>query len=221
MKILSYPMFEIIENPVVQNRHDIVAAARDCYQSVSKGPGYDSRLLAQCAKNDHSVLEFSTLHVKFHCDRGVSHELVRHRLASYAQESTRYCNYSNDKFGHEITVVQPVNLAAGTEAYKIWETSCKQAEKSYFELLDAGVAPETARSVLPNSLKTTINMRTNLREWRHVLALRDSRKAQPDIRYMMHAVLLRIVDDYPEIFDDLFWNANKEIVEDFSNKRKA
>lgn len=121
--------------------------------------------------------------VKFTTDRGVSHEIVRHRPASYAQESTRYCNYANDKFGSEITVVRPSWCQdPDSDIWKDWEMACRNAEANYFLMLDKGCSPQEARSVLPNSLKTELVMTANLSEWNHFFHLRCARDAHPDIR---------------------------------------
>ena len=110
--------------------------------------------------------------VHFVCDRGVSHEIVRHRVASFGQESTRYCNYSKDKFGKEITVIKPLFFDEKMCAYKSWHNSCSVAEKYYFELLEYGATPQEARSVLPNSLKTEIMVTATEEEWQHIINLR-------------------------------------------------
>lgn len=120
--------------------------------------------------------------MKFICDRGVSHEMVRHRVASFAQESTRYCNYSGDKFGGEITVVRPSWCGEGTNLYDIWKERCLKAEEAYFNLLAASGVPQEARSVLPNSTKTEIIVTMNLDGWDHFFGLRDDPAAQPDMR---------------------------------------
>ena len=120
--------------------------------------------------------------MKFVCDRGVSHEMVRHRVASFAQESTRYCNYSGDKFGGEITVVRPSWCGEGTNIYEVWKEGCLKAEAAYFDLLAASGVPQEARSVLPNSTKTEIIVTMNLDGWDHFFGLRDAAAAQPDMR---------------------------------------
>lgn len=127
---------------------------------------------------------------------GNSHEIVRHRLASYSQESTRYCNYNKEQFGGEITVIQPPGLDSCNQARYVWEESVKAAELSYNGMVvGKGIKPEIARSVLPNSLKSEIGMTANFREWRHFLRLRTSPKAHPQMREiaeMIRAELLRI-----------------------------
>lgn len=127
---------------------------------------------------DSEVIKHTTHTVLFVCDRGVSHELVRHRPCSFAQESTRYCNYSQNKFGEEITVILPFffDTGMGTNSnslvYEAWRYSCEVAERKYFELLNYGATPQEARSVLPNSLKTEIIMTANETEWQHIVDLR-------------------------------------------------
>lgn len=120
--------------------------------------------------------------VKFICDRGISHEIVRHRPASFCQESTRYCNYSKDGFGGEITVIKPMSFDCSNSPYRIWKRSCENAETAYFDLLDEGCTPQEARDVLPNSLKTELIMTAPLMEWCHFFNLRMSAAAHPQMR---------------------------------------
>lgn len=124
--------------------------------------------LTEVEKANHTYTTF-----KFICDRGVSHEMVRHRPASFAQESTRYCNYSKDKFGKEITCVKPAFYDSWSkEAKSIYENSLKLSEQNYFMLLDKGMTPQQARGVLPTDLKTEIIMTANDKEWKHFFDLR-------------------------------------------------
>lgn len=126
--------------------------------------------------------------VKFTCDRGVTHELVRHRVCSFAQESTRYCNYANGKFGNEITVIQPLFFQEGSEEYSIWKAGCEQAEQAYFALTQKGCSAEKARTVLPNSLKADIIMTATEEEWQHIINLRAkdvTGKAHPQMKEIM------------------------------------
>ena len=120
--------------------------------------------------------------VKFTCDRGVSHEIVRHRVASFAQESTRYCNYGLDKFGNEITVIRPSWCKEEDDIYKVWRDGCILAEGAYFSMLSENATPQEARSVLPNSLKTEVIVTMNLANWDHFFELRCARDAHPDIQ---------------------------------------
>ncbi len=120
------------------------------------------------------AMEHTVHSVHFVCDRGVSHEIVRHRPCSFAQESTRYCNYSNEKFGSEITVIRPFFFSEKFEEYKYhtWLQTCEYSETQYFKLLESGASPQEARSVLPNSLKTEIVVTANETEWQHIINLR-------------------------------------------------
>jgi thymidylate synthase (FAD) len=120
--------------------------------------------------------------MKFVCDRGVSHEIVRHRVASFAQESTRYCNYGADKFGNEITVIRPSWCCEGDDVYDFWKVGCYNAEGAYFTCLANGAVPQGARAVLPNSLKTEIIVTMNVAGWNHFFKLRCAPDAQPDMR---------------------------------------
>ena len=125
------------------------------------------------------------------------------RIASFAQESTRYCNYSKDKFGNELTFIIPSWVE---NAYKedAWIIAMKYAENHYFRLLNSGWTAQQARMVLPMSIKTEINMKCNLREWRHFLNLRCSQAAHPDIRILALDLLKQFHEAIPIIFDDLY-----------------
>ena len=179
---------------------------RVCYKSEDKiTEGSAEKFVAGIIKRGHeAVLEHCSFTVKFICDRGVSHEIVRHRMASYCQESTRYCNYSKDVFGSEITVIRPSFLTEGTPGWQYWKVACRMAEKSYFELLDWGCTPQEARSVLPNSLKTEVVMTANIREWRHFLKLRCSPAAHPQMREVALILLDKVHWLIPVCFDDIW-----------------
>lgn len=176
--------------------------ARTCYKSEGAiKPGSDAKMVAMLCKNHHyAMIEHISLSCKFITDRGVGNEIVRHRIASYAQESTRYCNYSKDKFDNQITVIEHGYTGKKRE---IWEASCKQDEIAYFSMLDAGATPEEARDVLPLCLKTETVCTWNLREWHEVLRLRTAKDAHPAIRKLMIPVLHELQEVYPEIFNDI------------------
>lgn len=178
---------------------------RVCYKSEDKiEDGSAEKFIQRIIKSGHeAVIEHYNITVKFVCDRGVSHEIVRHRLASYCQESTRYCNYNKDKFGGEITVIKPQYFKEGTIQYQTWNAACRQAEAYYFILLNNGATPQEARAVLPNSLKTELVMTANLREWRHFLKLRTSKAAHPDMRKLAIELLEKFKATLPIIFDDI------------------
>lgn len=178
---------------------------RVCYKSEDKITDDSAeKFIRGIIKRGHeSVIEHASLSVKVVCDRGVSHEIVRHRLASYSQESTRYCNYSKDDFGKEITVIEPFFLKRETDGWYHWLNACEAAEAAYFDMLEFGCSPQEARSVLPNSLKTEIVMTMNLREWRHFLKLRTSPAAHPQIRQVADMILAVFRCNYPVFFDDI------------------
>lgn len=190
----------------------IEAIARTCYKSEDKiTEGSAERMVRNLIKNGHeAMLEHYSISVRFIVDRGVSHELVRHRVASFAQESTRYCNYSQDRFEHHITVIEP-NFAEFEKddwitCREVWEDSCKTAEYAYFKLLEKGVTPQIARSVLPNSLKTEIVMTANLREWRHFFKLRaagTTGKPHPQMLEVTVPLLNELKSKIPIVFDDI------------------
>lgn len=139
--------------------------------------------------------------MKFVCDRGVSHELVRHRAASFAQESTRYCNYASGKYGSEITVVRPSWCAEGTDAWNAWRRACLRTEDDYIGLVMSGAKPQEARSVLNNSLKTEVIMTGTMGHWHHFFSLRCSHEAQPDmleVAYMAREILQTSLNNYIE-----------------------
>lgn len=178
---------------------------RVCYKSEDRITiDSDVAFIREIIKRGHeSVLEHASFTAKFIVDRGVSHELVRHRIASFSQESTRYCNYSDERFGSEITVIEPCFLTRGTEAYKFWMGACEDAEMAYFDLLDFGLTPQEARAVLPNSLKTEVVMTANIREWRHFFRLRTSPAAHPQMREVASMLLASAKTLIPVVFDDI------------------
>lgn len=179
---------------------------RVCYKSEAKITDTSApAFVAGIIKRGHeAVLEHCSFTVKFICDRGVSHEIVRHRVASYCQESTRYCNYSKEGFGSEITVIKPCFLHPYTDGFNLWEEGCLFAEQTYFNLLECGCSPQEARSVLPNSLKTEVVMTANIREWRHFLKLRCSPAAHPQMREVALILLDKLHSLNPVCFDDIW-----------------
>ena len=184
---------------------------RVCYKSEdSITDGSAEKFLKGIISRGHeAVLEHCSLTVKFICDRGVSHEIVRHRIAAYCQESTRYCNYSKDKFGREITVIAPCFLEVTSPQWRAWEHACALAEKAYFNLLDQGCTPQEARAVLPNSLKTELVMTADIREWRHFLKLRCGNGAHPQIREVATQLLEALYQEMPVLFGDIWEDLNK------------
>ena len=205
MKIIE-PSVEII---TLINGEEIIKhlekVGRVCYKSEDKISDESAKkFISGIVKRGHeAVIEHFNITVKFVTDRGISHEIVRHRIASYAQESTRYCNYSKDKFCNEITVIKPVELKYEDDAYLDWRDGCELAEKVYFAMIDSGCKPQTARSVLPTCTKTEIMVTMNIREWRHFIKLRSSKAAHPDIRILAIDLLKQFKSKIPVLFDDI------------------
>ena len=192
-------------DPTRMMRH-LEAMGRICYQSEDAitENSYD-KFLRDIIKRDHgAVLEHASVTAVVICDRGVTHEIVRHRIASYCQESTRYCNYSKGKFGNEITVVQPPFWDENSPEAQVWHASCAQAEAAYFELLGMGRTPQEARDVLPNSLKTQIAITMNIREWRHFFRLRCGKGAHPQMIEIACKGLVEFYDYFPCLFEDIY-----------------
>lgn len=193
----------------------IEKVARVCYKSEDKiGEGTAEKMVRALIKSNHlAMLEHFSFSVKFIVDRGVSHEIVRHRVASFAQESTRYCNYGTK--GGEITVIEPFYLMADgvnvstdnwSERYGAWVSACEEAEKSYLRMIADGASPQEARAVLPTSLKTEVVMTANLREWRHFFSLRAcgvTGKPHPQMLEVAVPLLKEVKEFIPVVFDDL------------------
>jgi thymidylate synthase (FAD) len=181
----------------------IERAGRVCYKSEDKITHESSfKFIKMLLDRKHeAVLEHACASILFICDRGVTHELVRHRLASYCQESTRYCNYGLDKFSNEISIIEPPQLSP--EDRFLWEFHCKESEKTYLAMISEGVSPQIARSILPTCLKTEIVVTTNFREWRHILKLRTSSAAHPQIREIMEMALKILKDISPTCFEEI------------------
>jgi thymidylate synthase (FAD) len=184
---------------------NIERIGRVCYKTEKKITATSSReFVKKILENGHeSVIEHEKISVRIICDRGISHEIVRHRIASYSQESTRYCNYAKNKFGKELTLIRPFFWNDDPEKFSIWKETMQNIENNYNLLISLGAQPEEARSILPNSLKTEIIVTMNLREWRHFFLLRTSLKAHPQMREIAVPLLEKFKELIPTIFDDL------------------
>jgi thymidylate synthase (FAD) len=219
MKIVQ-PSF-VIEYPDPLDGEKILQhlerCGRTCYKSEAiSTPESSRKMVADLLKRGHeSVLEHASISVRVICDRGVSHEIVRHRIASYSQESTRYCNYGKEKFGNEIMVISPsffekqdpeISVERFVKRYLIWKSAMESAERSYMDLIAEGCSAQEARTVLPNSLKTEIVMSMNLREWRHFFKLRaagTSGKPHPQMKEIAAPMLAEFKRLIPVVFDDI------------------
>lgn len=214
MKIIK-PRVEPVNMPSWDTLYGLVeAAGRTCYLSERvEGDTSEAFIRRAISRGHESILEHASVSLRIICDRGVTHELVRHRIASYSQESTRYCNYSKGKFGKEIKVV---DLATGFHydlsnqqdlaKYNEWMSAMKDAEKHYMKMLELGATSQEARSVLPNSVKTEIVVTMNIREWRHFICLRYLGSAgvpHPQMIEVAELVYRLLSTWYPVFFEDL------------------
>ena len=199
----GYEIITPIDGETILKR--IEQCGRVCYKSEDLITNESAKKFCEnIIKRGHeAVLEHCSFTVKFIVDRGVSHEIVRHRIASYCQESTRYCNYSKDKFGNEITVIKPCFWDKSDSRYHSWMLAMDNAERLYFNLIEQGATPQEARSVLPNSLKTEVVMTANIREWRNFFKLRTSPSAHPQIREVAIPLLKELQTKIPVLFDDI------------------
>ena len=184
MKIINHSVQRIINEAESSPITHVADIARTCYQSEGKDYKAEEALIRRLIKSGHTaMIEFADVTFRIITDRGVTHELVRHRIASFAQESTRYCNYGNK----DIAFVLPVSLQKPNDeslAYKHWCEAMLYTEESYNKLLNEGCSPQIARSVLPNSLKTEICVKFNMRSFRNFVMLRTAKAAHPDMQYV-------------------------------------
>ena len=201
MKVIQ-PSF-VIEDTVAGDQilRNLERYGRVCYKSEDKiTPDSARRFVAGILASGHeSVIEHEKVTVRIICDRGVTHEIVRHRIGSYSQESTRYCNYRSK----DIQFIAPYFFANDERRHKIWLDAMQACEKAYNDLIEAGATPQEAISVLPNSLKTEIVVTYNLREWRHFFKLRCSKRAHPQMREITIPMLQEFQKRIPIIFDDI------------------
>ena len=206
MKIIE-PSVELVDDfDAVAIMKKIERAGRVCYKSEGniKNDSAEKFIRGIIKRGHESVIEHAAISFKIICDRGVTHELVRHRIgASYSQESTRYCDYSAGKFGGELTFIKPCFWSEGDENFQLWKDTMSQVEKNYLAMRALGAKPEQARSILPNSLKTEIFVTMNLRELRHFLKLRTAPAAHPQMRQIALKIYTILVEKLPAVFDDI------------------
>ena len=202
MKIIPQKVELIHMTPTAEKFIEL--AGRTCYKSESLINDNSAAKFSQKIYNSghHAIIEFGSAHFKFTTNRAITHEIVRHRLASYAQESTRYCNYSSSKFGKECTFV--VSACLKGHILEMVKLALKTVEEDYFTLLDLGVKPEIARDVLPNALKAELHMKANFREWLHFINLRSSNEAHPMIRELAEQVRDTLICCSPDIFGYIY-----------------
>ena len=205
MKIVDASVELVTEFDTEKIMKHIERAGRVCYKSESRISDTSAeKFIANIIKSGHeSVIEHVSLTFKIICNRGITHEIVRHRLASYSQESSRYCDYSNDKFDGELTFIKPCFWTEDDENFQLWKQTMAYLEERYLNMRKSGIRPEQARSILPNSLKTEIFMTANLREWRHFLKLRTSNRAHPQMREIALKIYKILNEKLPILFSDI------------------
>lgn len=215
----SYEILTPISEGGTKELQHIEKIGRVCYKSedyITEDGESARKFVAMLIRNGHeAMIEHSFLSVKFTVDRGVSHELVRHRIASFAQESTRYCNYAKDKFGAECAFIDlepgimldnKMKKMSGEEIALVmaeWTSAMEDAERHYMRLLELGATPQIARAVLPNSTKTEITVSANYREWRNFFKLRTPITAHPQMREVTIPLLQELKEKIPVMFDDI------------------
>jgi len=195
----------------------IERACRTCYRSEDKvtEDSYKN-LLKNCISRGHeSILEHEKVSIRMICDIGAYKDLTRHRIASFSIESTRYCNYGNDKFDNQIKFIKPVNMEEDTEIYNSYITGLEEIEKQYLKMAELGAKPDQLRMLLPHGTAAEVNMTCNLREWKHVFSLRCSKHTHPSIRQLLIPLLLKFKEDMPEIYETV------EYDEDFPKEKYA
>ncbi len=214
------PKIEILNKKNINGEEvlkTIEKVARTCYKSEDKITEQSAKNMVKnlIIRGHEAMIEFYDITVKLICDRGITHEIVRHRVGSYAQESTRYCNYSMDKFNNQLTYIDiydGIMLDTKMKKYDVdkinsiieeWQKACEDSEKHYLKMIELGATPQIARSVLNNSIKTEINIKMNLREWRHFFKLRADKSAHPQMREVSLKLLKEFKKIIPIVFDDL------------------
>lgn len=211
MKIIE-PKIEVEKFDGKEIMKRIERACRTCYRSEGSitEDSYKT-LLKNCITRGHeSVLEHEKITIRMTCDIGVYKDLTRHRIASFSVESTRYCNYGKDKFDNELKVMRPCNIEEGSTLYTLWENTMKEVEKNYLVMSNEGAKADQLRMLLPHSTAAEVTMTANIREWKHIFALRTTNHAHPAIQQLLIPLLLLFKKEMPEIFDDVEYNENFE-----------
>ena len=187
---------------------NIEKACRTCYRSEDKiSDDSYKNLLKNCINRGHeSVLEHEKITIRMICDIGVYKDLTRHRIASFSIESTRYCNYSKDKFDNQVGFIQPCNIDVGTDEYAHWLNVMNIINNTYNEMSRIGCTPDQMRMILPHSTAAKVTMTANIREWKHILELRATKYAHPSVQQVMIPLLRYFQQTMPEIFNSVKYN---------------
>ncbi len=206
----TVPQSAEIISPVDNNQvlKHLELCARNCYKSegyITEDTTSAEKMIKKLIELDHTaMIEHFSVTARLVCDVGVYKDLTRHRMASFAIESTRYCNYSQDKFGNEITFIMPSHINDNPELFKVWEDTMQTIENNYNQMAEMGAKPDQLRMLLPHSTAATVIMTANIREWRHVFNLRCSSKAHPAVSEVMIMLLEKMYEAMPILFEDLY-----------------
>lgn len=209
MKFIK-PWIEVEKIDGIKIMKNLELAAKQCYRSQDniKDESYDKFLRGCISRGHESVIEHEKVSIRMCCDIGVYKDLTRHRLASFSIESTRYCNYSKDKFDNNISFIVPCNIEEGTQEYKLWQNCMSEIEQNYNAMAELGCKPDQLRLLLPHSTAAEVVMTANIREWRHILSLRADSHAHPSIQQLMIPLLLYFQKEMPALFDDISYNTS-------------
>lgn len=193
--------------------------ARNCYKSegnITEDTTSAVKMINKLIELDHTaMLEHFNITARLICDVGAYKDLTRHRHVSFAIESTRYCNYSKDKFGNEISFIKPCHIEENTVEYDLWKKCMEDIEKYYFKMAKLGCKPDQLRMILPHSTASSVVMTANIREWRYIFKLRCAKAAHPTVREIMLLLLNEFHNKIPVLFDDIFNEYKDEINERF------
>lgn len=205
VKIIE-PHYEImtpIDGKVILKHLEL--CARNCYKSEGSITEESAeKMIKKIIELKHeAMIEHFSISVKFTTDLSFYKDVTRHRVASFAIESTRYCMYAKEKFGSELTVTKPCNIIEGTPEYAEWLRCMQDIERAYLAMAALGCKPDQCRMLLPHSVKADVILTANLREWRHIIKLRAAKAAHPCIQELMKPLLKEFSEKIPVIFDDL------------------
>lgn len=193
----------------------IERCARNCYKSegnITEDTTSAVKMITKLIELNHTaMIEFADIILNLHCDIGVYKDLTRHRHCSFAIESTRYCNYSKDKFGNEITFIKPCNMDENSGIYHTWLKTMNDIEKAYMQMAEIGATPDQLRMILPHSTAASVMIKANIREWRHIFTLRCAKAAHPSVRQIMLMALDKVHSKVPVLFDDLYEQYQEDI----------
>ncbi len=209
MKLID-AKYEIITFDPFIDAHDICMGYTTCYDSPMPESFQERCNFIRKHRHHESQLEHSRLSVRFTINRAIANEIVRHRHCAFGQQSTRYCNYSKDRFDNQITFVNDISEVKDSESYKLWLDGLDHAEQTYLKRLELGDKPEQARGNLPNDTATKLFITTNYREWRSIFKLRCESHAHYQMRQVMVPLYDEVNSLMPCAFDDIYFEVHAD-----------